>query len=73
MAIILISCLLHGERKQTGEGDGDMKFCFLSLHTDKEGIYYKKEKSPACFWRIQTGGRMRRSINSGTGVVTGGR
>ncbi len=23
-----------------------MKFCFLPLHTDKNGIYYKKRKIP---------------------------
>ena len=32
-----------------GKEMGNMKFCFLSLHSDKNGIYYKKRKIPCLF------------------------
>ena len=33
-----------------GKEMGNMKFCFLPLYTDKNGIYYKKRKIPClCF------------------------
>ena len=60
-AHILISCLIHGERKQTGEGDGRYEILFSALiYGQERDLLQKMEDSLPVFWRIQAGGRMRR-------------
>ena len=51
-ALILISCLLHGEREQTGEGDGQYEILFSALIYGQERDLLQKKKDPLpVFWR----------------------
>ena len=54
---MLILCLLHGERNQTGEGDGRYEILFSVLTYGQGRDLLQKKKNPLpVFWRIQAGG-----------------
>jgi len=56
-ALILISCLIHGERKQTGEGDGQYEILFSVLTYGLERYVLQKMKIPClCFGGYRQGG-----------------
>jgi hypothetical protein len=54
-ALILISCLLHGEREQTGEGDGQYEILFSALIYGQERDLLQKRKIPCLCFGEDTG------------------